>query len=119
MAIVIKELFMKDICNRVGRRAVYFDKEDRPALEMGGQKVFISSVSYDESLGRMTYSVVRPDGSLALSAHGPRMLDSLSVRLLSEVSASVRRVQEASLSRYARKILERKEPKRLVKGITM
>ena len=98
MGIVNKEPFIRDICNRVSRGAVYFDKDDRPALEMGGKKVFISSVSFDQSLGRMTYSVSREDGALALSKHGPRLLEHLDAGTLSMVNRSVREACRRTVS---------------------
>ncbi len=124
MAILMKDLFVKDICNRVGRGAVYFDKGSRPQLEMGGQKVFVDSVAYDPSLGRMTYTVARADGTLALSKHGPRMLDTLDVRTLSSVSREVRKAESLRRTLSARKAASLKEPgvsekKRPVMGVSM
>ena len=124
MAILMKDLFLKDICNRVGRRAVYFDKGSRPQLEMGGQKVFIDSVAYDQSLGRMTYTVARADGTLALSKHGPRMLDALDVHTLSSVSREVRKAESLRQAFAARKAASLKEgrtveKKRPAVGVSM
>ena len=91
MAIINKDRYLKDIAAAVRRGALYFESQDRPALEMGGRQVFISSVSYDMDSGTLSYAVSNARGDVLPSAHGVRPLSNLDARSLLEVSKTVGR----------------------------
>lgn len=90
MAVLNKEKYLKDIASLVRKGAVYFDEADRPEIDMGGRKVFVSGVSYDQDSGEMAFVVSNSSGVELPSAKGPRALSSLDQRTLVAVRDRVR-----------------------------
>ena len=99
MAIINKDKYLKDIAARIQRGAMYFEAEDRPGLDMGGRKVFVSSVSFDQDRGELAYTVSNSKGEVLPSIHGVRNLRELDIKTLSTVSGVVRRYQDLQLRR--------------------
>lgn len=93
MAIINKDRYLKDIAAAVRRGVMDFELQDRPVLEMGGYKVFVSSVSYDMDHGELTFSVSNSKGETLASSHGVRPLSKLDAKSLSEVASVVRRYE--------------------------
>ena len=91
MAIVKKEKYLKDIAALVHKGVMDFEGDDRPSLEMGGRKVYVSSVGFSYDLGELTYKVSTREGTELASAHGLRPLSGLDQKTLSAVSDAVRR----------------------------
>ncbi len=99
MAIINKDKYLKDIGSLVQKGVMYFDADDRPRLEMGGRKVFISSVSYDMDRGDLTYTVSNQNGVVLPSAYGVRPLAELDSKTLSSVSEAVHKAAALRVSR--------------------
>lgn len=94
MAIINKDKYLKDIGALVKKGVMYFEADDRPQLEMGGRKVFVSSVSYDMERGDLTYAVSNQKGDILPSAHGVRPLAGLDARTLSAIGKKVHEYAE-------------------------
>lgn len=99
MAIVNKDKYLKDIGALVKKGVMYFEAEDRPQLEMGGRKVFVSSVSFDMDRGDLTYTVTNQKGEILSSAHGVRPLSGLDIQTLASVGKVVRNYAELKSQR--------------------
>jgi hypothetical protein len=89
------------IASAVGKGVMHFEGEGRPALQMGGSKVFVSSVCYDMDSGRMSYRLAGADGNPVPGQTLARPLDELDVKALGDIERSVRSGVE--LRRSARK----------------
>lgn len=90
MAIVNKQKYLSGISALVGKGSVHFEEQERPAFEMGGRQVFVTSVSYDYDTCDLTYRVCNSMGMHLPSAHGERPLSQLGVRLLGEIAEKAR-----------------------------
>lgn len=99
MAIVNKDKYLKDIASCIKRGEMYFEAADRPVVEMGGRKVYVSSVSMDLDLGVLAYQVSNARGEVIPSAHGVRPLSELDGRVLSSVNKVVRQYHGYELQR--------------------
>lgn len=91
MAIINKDKYLKDIASLVHKGVMDFELNDRPALEMGGRRVYVGGVAFDYDLGELTYTVQGREGALLPTEHGVRRLSQLDVRSLAAVSDTVRR----------------------------
>ncbi len=78
------------IASAVGRGVMSFEGDQRPQLEMGGYKVYVSSVYFDTDTGSFAYRVSSAAGREIPSELGPRPLDELSLDVLGSVERSVR-----------------------------
>lgn len=99
MAIINKDKYLKDIAGRVQRGAMYFEQGDRPAVEMGGRKVYVSSVFLSHDRGELAYTVANAYGDVLPSVHGMRALRDLDVRTISAVDRVVGRYAAMRLER--------------------
>ena len=100
MAVIKKDKYLKDIASHVHKGALYFEAKDRPAVQMGrgadGKPltVYVSSVSFDQESGQLTYKVADSRGEELSSAHGLRPLVGLDINTLSRVSDTARKYAE-------------------------
>ena len=99
MAIINKDKYLKDIASRVQRGAMYFEAEDRPVLDMGGRRVYVSSVAFDLERGELTYEVSNAKGDVLPSVHGVRSLRALDIKSLSAVGSVVKAYQQMQIDR--------------------
>ena len=84
MAILQKDRFIRDIAGAVGRGAMHFEKEDSPAVMIGGRQYFISSVFFDSYESKLAYELSDSRGAVIPSAFGLRPLSDLPSNLLKE-----------------------------------
>jgi len=100
MAVIKKDKYLKDIASHLHKGALYFEAKDRPAVQMGRGSdgkpltVYVSSVSFDQESGQLTYKVADAQGAELPSAHGLRPLVGLDVNTLSRVSDTARKYAE-------------------------
>lgn len=119
MAIIKKEKYLKDIASRLGNRALYFEKGDRPTVQMGGRQVYVSSVAYDREMGEMTFTVRNDRDELLQSEHGPRPLSQLDINTLSKVGESVRKYAALRLERERNLINVESRLRAVGKGVSL
>ena len=84
MAILQKDRFIRDIAGAIGREAMHFEKEDSPAVMIGGRQYFISSVFFDSYESKLAYELSDARGVVIPSAFGLRPLSDLPSNLLKE-----------------------------------
>lgn len=99
MAIINKDMYLRDIALLVGKGGLSFDMGHRPGFEVDGRKVFVGSVSFDAERSALTYTLCNEAGKVYPSARGVRELSRLDVSVLSTVRTEA---QEAARLRSRR-----------------
>ena len=99
MPVVNKDKYLSHIAGEIGRRAVYFEKEDRPEVSIGTRVYYMDSISFDSEQGRLTYTLTHPDGSPVSMPGGSAPLEHLTSPVLSQASKVVDRYAEMHRNR--------------------